>query len=554
MVEGIYTNIFRWFYIIIILSSVFLSKDTFAQNSDIHSAQIIKEKQQVNSIADSLSWFDYSITYDYCIENLHKKTFNVKPDLYSDLLYRASVAAFQMAKVKLSDSLNIQLMHIQIKNMHPILQARILQNKANISYFTSRNIDAVRYAKECLVIYQQNKNNHSQVILNQLLGKIYFSMKRFDNSIHYYSEAVEIAKKSKNNKDYFFSLLNRVSVYKSLDRFNEIKKSLNIADELMRELKDDAMKVKLTFVYAQYYFTQKSFLKANMYFNSALQYYLTNNMKMQASKTYTWMAAVAVRIGEYDKAVQLNQLAASLRKNANSVFLQASSQYNIANSLIYLKEYDSALYYIDKGEELYMPFKNKPDYIRGMDLRKKIFIERNEYDKAYAILETKMKVQDSMFSARNKVKLKELESDFAMDKFDQVKSEMLAEEFVQKIENKRNTLILYIVSVILFLVVISSVLFVIHIRSKNKRDVILATQKLIFIQMNSHFVFNALTAIQSLIYKKQLESAILNLTIFSNLINKIMEGTQKKYISLQLDIDFIKDFLDMQHLRFGELI
>jgi hypothetical protein len=277
-------------------------------------------------------------------------------------------------------------------------------------------------------------------------------------------------------------------------------------------------------------------------------------MKMQASKTYTWMAAVAVRIGEYNKAVQLNQLAASLRKNANSIFLQASSQYNIANSLIYLKEYDSALYYIDRGEKLYKPFKNKPDYIRGMDLRKKIFIERNEYDKAFAILETKMNVQDSMFSVRNKVKLNELESDFAMDKFDQMKSEMLAAELVQKVENKRNALILNIIIAILFLVVISSVLFVTHIRSKNKRDIILATQKLIFIQMNSHFVFNALTAIQSLIYKKQLESAILNLTIFSNLINKIMEGTQKKYISLQLDIDFIKDFLDMQHLRFGELI
>jgi len=108
--------------------------------------------------------------------------------------------------------------------------------------------------------------------------------------------------------------------------------------------------------------------------------------------------------------------------------------------------------------------------------------------------------------------------------------------------------------VVLFLVLVSSILVFVHIKSKNRRDITLVSQRLIFIQMNSHFVFNALTAIQSLIYKKQLESAIHYLTIFSSLINKITGDSQKKYTSLQSEVAFVIEFLQIQQLRFGKAL
>ena len=107
------------------------------------------------------------------------------------------------------------------------------------------------------------------------------------------------------------------------------------------------------------------------------------------SNNYTWKAAVAMRLEKYQEAADNNIIASSLRKKTDSYIMQASSQHNIANSYIYLKKYDSALYYINRGEQFYQHFKHRLDYVRGMDLQRKIYIERNEYDLAFLRLKEK---------------------------------------------------------------------------------------------------------------------------------------------------------------------
>ncbi len=553
MISGIYPNIVRLAFSLLLINIFVVDKLT-AQNSDIHSAQVIKQNQRINRIADSLSMFQYSQALSYCLEQISKLHYSNKPDLYSDMLYKAGIASFQMAKIKTSDSLMNHLLKLQIKNIHPILQARILNNKSRAAIYFDRKVDAIKYAKEGLIIYEQNENTKGQLTGNTILGAIYLSMSRYDISYKYFDEAIRISKKANNKKEYLLALLYSIQVLTMIEDLDKIQEILTIADELIVDISDMAVKGRVAYNQGKYYYLQNNYIKAKDSFDVAIKYFMSTNMLVQASSVNTWKAAVAVKLKNYEEAVQLNRLASHLRSEANSYYLQASSQYNMANSLIYLKKYDSALYYINEGEKLYKPFKNKPDYVRGMDLQSNIYIAKGEYDKAFAALEEKMNLQDSLFSAQNKRKIKELESDFVMDQFEQIKEEMLAAGQIQKLENKRNALILNIVLVILFLVFVASILLIVHLKSKNKRNVIIASQKLIFIQMNSHFVFNALTAIQSLIYKNHLESAIYNLTIFTSLINKIMGGTQKKFISLQTEIEFVYEFLKMQKLRFGDLL
>jgi len=60
--------------------------------------------------------------------------------------------------------------------------------------------------------------------------------------------------------------------------------------------------------------------------------------------------------------------------------------------------------------------------------------------------------------------------------------------------------------------------------------------------------------IKNLVFQKKIESAIHHLTIFSDLINKIICETQKKYVPLKDDVLFIKNFLQLQELRFGDVL
>lgn len=69
-------------------------------------------------------------------------------------------------------------------------------------------------------------------------------------------------------------------------------------------------------------------------------------------------------------------------------------------------------------------------------------------------------------------------------------------------------------------------------------------------QMNPHFVFNSLNAIQHFIFKNKKEKANYYLSIFSKLMRDSLRFSRLKYISLKEEVDFLKSYLELEQLRF----
>jgi len=71
-------------------------------------------------------------------------------------------------------------------------------------------------------------------------------------------------------------------------------------------------------------------------------------------------------------------------------------------------------------------------------------------------------------------------------------------------------------------------------------------------QMNPHFIFNSLNAIQYYLNEKGPELSEKYLMLFSKLIRMIFEFTGKKTISLEQEIAMLKNYLELEKMRFGE--
>ncbi|MEO1436758.1 MAG: tetratricopeptide repeat protein, partial [Bacteroidota bacterium] len=69
-------------------------------------------------------------------------------------------------------------------------------------------------------------------------------------------------------------------------------------------------------------------------------------------------------------------------------------------------------------------------------------------------------------------------------------------------------------------------------------------------QMNPHFIFNAMNAIQQFITMHDGESAMLYLSRFARLIRLIFEFSKKTTVSLQQELDFLENYLELEKLRF----
>ena len=71
-------------------------------------------------------------------------------------------------------------------------------------------------------------------------------------------------------------------------------------------------------------------------------------------------------------------------------------------------------------------------------------------------------------------------------------------------------------------------------------------------QMNPHFLYNALNSIQSFITTNEASTASKYLAKFAMLMRRSLEYTDREYITLEDEIQFLQDYLDINcHLRFG---
>lgn len=71
-------------------------------------------------------------------------------------------------------------------------------------------------------------------------------------------------------------------------------------------------------------------------------------------------------------------------------------------------------------------------------------------------------------------------------------------------------------------------------------------------QMNPHFLYNALNSIQSFITTNDASTASKYLAKFAMLMRRSLEYTNREYITLEDEVEFLTDYLDINcHLRFG---
>jgi len=85
---------------------------------------------------------------------------------------------------------------------------------------------------------------------------------------------------------------------------------------------------------------------------------------------------------------------------------------------------------------------------------------------------------------------------------------------------------------------------------KRKNEMLTIQQKLFRSQMSPHFIFNALTSIQKFVIKNDQLTGSGYIAKFAQLMRQVLEHSRVEFISLEEEINTLKNYLDLQQLRF----
>ena len=87
-------------------------------------------------------------------------------------------------------------------------------------------------------------------------------------------------------------------------------------------------------------------------------------------------------------------------------------------------------------------------------------------------------------------------------------------------------------------------------RQKQEKEKVLLQQQLLRAQMEPHFIFNTLSALQSFIRFDEKEKSIKYLSQFSKLLRSSLELSRKNYVPLDQELEAIGNYLSLQQMRF----
>lgn len=296
---------------------------------------------------------------------------------------------------------------------------------------------------------------------------------------------------------------------------------------------------------------------------------------------------IQVELANYDEAFHYYKKSYLSFKKLNNSRGLASVTCNLALLFQYQEQYDRSLEYFKEAIDLFTELNDrrglaycysslgKVFHLLGDDLKAleyylhveeenknmgmknlqkdnlysiyEVYTSMGNYQKANEALVSYHAIKDSIFSEEKFSKLLELEKKYHTEKS---QKEILA----LKAKDEKRDLIMWALFVILIMAAI--IMFVIfkiqRIRERQRR--LILEQKILLTQMNPHFMFNSLSALQCLIMEEKSGEAFDFVAEFAGLMRLVLQYSKEEMISLKKEEEILSYYISLQNRRFSHKI
>ena len=377
-------------------------------------------------------------------------------------------------------------------------------------------------------------------------------LRKHAKSIAYANKSLSLFKEEAN--ELYIGRANNLLAIDNINLNNEREalKQINIALDIFKKLDNKREEVVALDVLARLYYINKDYDKALDILKRSLKIYSTLDAKENESATYGNIGSIYKEANDYKNAIYYYTQGININKKYN--ILNSNSLQDLG--LLYLKNNNpekcidlhiQSLEIQNKTGHLYIQkqiYDVLLDSIKGKTLKPSVVIGRY-----FNNLPNYMLKRDSIIKLIDKIKVEDRITSIES----QYKLQTKKSELNQEIElNKKNKWLFTIILVLLFFLG----LFLIQ-RNRNKQlkllqDKLVLEQKVLRSQMNPHFIFNALTSIQKNLLEEDLLKSSTSLSKFAKLIRQNFEFTSKEFVSLDEDLNALKNYIETQQLRFED--
>ena len=405
-------------------------------------------------------------------------------------------------------------------------------------------------------------NTCQEVLALYNYGKGYFELKNnsFEEATTYLIKAKEIAEKFKD------TLLEAKSISRLALSFNKLRqpdKSVEYDREGIRLLYNYRDKIQLLQFYSNinghfgvwYDITEDvkylDSIKKYIPISISLARILKSNSRI--SQAFSVLAGVSYLEKNYIKSLELCDSSLSYL-DLNKFFKPAASVYQRScDNYIELKKYELALKYAN----LYLEMNEKEgdillvadSYERLYEVYKimgKTSLSLYYHERMYQIRDSIRKIEITETVNDMEQKYHKAENEKEINRLSYEKETLNQQKEIDKLQIR--SLIGIVTAIVLLLIVM--VFFYRQTVIKNQLNTIEIEQRLNRARMNPHFFFNALASLQNLSLSETKKDLVPGfISKFSKIMRQSLESTFNEMDTIENEISFLTDYLELQKLR-----
>ena len=235
-----------------------------------------------------------------------------------------------------------------------------------------------------------------------------------------------------------------------------------------------------------------------------------------------------------------------------------TDQASLVNDSTSQEKFDKAIFYLNKALSMARDIGLRRDVLKAYEALAETNKVMKDYKKGLEYLNLYVSVKDSLINDESIVKTSELTSQHLVEKKE-------AEEKVKqasiKMEQEREKMLIIMIGSFIFLSLIFAILLLrqkdhkkreIEKANNNRKMAELELQSL-RAQLNPHFMFNSLNAIQELILKEDTDNSHLYLSRFSELLRMLLDNANQPFVTLRKEINLLELYLSLENLRIPDL-
>ena len=432
----------------------------------------------------------------------------------------------------------------------PLFEARCLHKSAYI--LSNRNeIDkAVRTFKMSLKIAEENNFEYDKLNPLSSLSNVYLNNGNLNQALNYSYKGLIIAEKLKNKKKIaqFQGLFG--NIYYNIGDYNKAIKFHSKALKNYRELELNGGISDMCMALGTDYRKKNNYERAIYYYMASAEN-VNEFPPFMAFGIYNCVGAAYEMQQKFDSAAKYYSLTYQISKTihfergmVSSLALMASNSYERGDN-------PTAKKIAIEGLELANSIGFKTQIPDLALLLRKIYTKDKNFEKALIYSDLHISSKDSMSNEKKRQEALQKEFDYNLEKKENENIQLSQKNLIQSLQLKQNQSLLIGSIGFMVLIILIAYLFIRQSQLKADQKSAVLEQKLLRTQMNPHFIFNSLQAIQNFILNNNTKEAAIFLSSFANVTRNVLENSRMESIPLNKEIALLQNYLELQKLRFG---